>query len=252
MKRKVVVCLALILATGAFVHSEEGKEEGGQDPKALEILEKADAAVKAVTGVRYSAKSTPGGIALNFVSAAEGESVVVGWNNDWRIPQKYFVHLTTTQQGSDEPLELTGGGDGEMFFLIDHNTKKAYEDMDPAVMGSSGNVVGTFGMQEFVHDRPFDDELNAPTLRYEGKETVGGEECHKIFVEYGQGGQSSTWFFSAKDFLPRRRVQHFNFNDTPGTLAIEIANLEIDPEVDEATFRLKLPKDYEQIDDFAP
>jgi hypothetical protein len=137
MKRKVVVCLALILATGAFVHSEEGKEESKQDPKALEILKKADEAVKDVTAVRYSAKSTPGGIALNFVSEAEGEAVVVGWNDAWRSPEKYFVHLKTTLQGSGEPLELTGGGDGEMFFLINHTTKKAYEDMDPAVRRST-------------------------------------------------------------------------------------------------------------------
>jgi outer membrane lipoprotein-sorting protein len=247
MKRLVIAIVMLILVFGGTAAHDE------QDPDPVEILKKADAAIKEVSGVAYTAKSTPTGIAENFVSAAEGEAVVIGWRDDWGQPEKYYVHITTTQQGSDEPLELTGGGNGEMFFLIDHSAKKAYEDMDPNVMGSSGNTLQGFGMREFVHDHPFDDEINAETVTYEGIETVNGEECHKILVEYPQPNQKSTWFFDTDDYLPRRRVQHFSMGDRgEGTIAIEIVKLEINPEVDASTFVLKLPEGYEQIDDFAP
>jgi outer membrane lipoprotein-sorting protein len=48
-------------------------------------------------------------------------------------------------------------------------------------------------------------------------------------------------------------VQHFSFGEQgEGSLIIEVANLEVNPEIDAETFRMKLPKGYEQIDDFAP
>ena len=248
MKKKILVCLALTLAIGALAYAGEGESDA--DP--LEILKKVDAAVKDVTVVRYNAKSTPGGMAENFVTAAEGEAVVMGWRDDWNLPEKFFVHIKTTKRGTDEPLELSGGGDGDMFFLVDHTTKKGYEDMDPAVMGSSAFTLSSFGMQEFVRENPFEDAMTA-TLTYEGTEAVNGEECYKIHVEYERAGQSSTWFFSMEDYLPRRRVQHFTIGTQgEGSLTIELANLEVNPELDAATFRMKLPEDYEQIDDFAP
>ena len=63
-------------------------------------------------------------------------------------------------------------------------------------------------------------EIGAKVVKYEGVETVGGEECHKIFIDYGQGGQMSTWLFAKSDYLPRRRVQHFRMAD-PGDEATE-------------------------------
>ena len=247
MKKLILAILILAVVSGGAA----AQDEQGPDP--IEILKKADAAIKEVDAVAYTARSTPTGIAENFVTAAEGEAIVVGWRDDWNQPEKFYVHLKTTKRGSDEPLELTGGGDGDMFFLIDHSEKKAYEDMDPNVMGSSGQTLQAFGMREFVHDKPFDDELDAPTVRYEGTEEVNGEECHKIFVEYADQNQKSTWFFDTDDYLPRRRVRHFSFGEQgEGTFTIEIVKLEVNPEIDASTFKIKLPEGYEQIDDFAP
>lgn len=246
MNRKIFAFSVSILVVSAFAYAS------GDDVDPLEIIKKADAALEDITAVSYTAKSTPGGIATNFVTAAEGEAIVMGWRDDWNFPEKFFVHIKTTKRGTGEPLEVTGGGDGDMFFLVDHTTKKGYEDMDPAVMGSSAFTLSSFGMQEYVRANPFEDEMNG-TLKYEGTEAVGGEECYKIHVEYAQAGQSSTWFFGMEDYLPRRRVQHFSMgNQGEGSLTIELANLAINPQLDAATFRMKLPADYEQIDDFAP
>jgi hypothetical protein len=82
---------------------------------------------------------------------------------------------------------------------------------------------------------------------------VRGEECHKVYVEYGAGRGKSTWLFAKSDYLPRRRVQHFTIPEQgDGTFEIEVTKLEIDPEIDPTVFKMVLPEGYEQIDDFAP
>jgi len=150
-------------------------------------------------------------------------------------------------------MEVTGGGNGDMFFLIDHGAKKAYEDMDPGVMGTTGRSLQAAGMLEFVHNAPFDDELNAEGVELEGEETVAGEPCHKIHVKYAGGAGESIWFFSKNDYLPRRRVQIFNIpGQGEGTLEITITKLEVNIEPEDDLFSMKLPEGYEQIDDFAP
>jgi hypothetical protein len=233
MKR--VLCLLLcLLLSGAVLAQEAGaeKEEQGatRSPEALEILKKVDTAIKAVNSVRCEASSTPSGVATNFVSAAEGSSVMVGWAGNG--PEKFYAHVKTTNR-EGEPVEVSGGGNGDMYFLIDHSAKKAYEDMDPGVMGSTGRSLQAAGMLEFVHNAPFDDELNAESVELEGEETVAGEPCHKIHVS--------------------RRVQMFNIPDQgDGTLEITITKLEVNIEPEDDMFLLKLPEGYEQIDDFAP
>ena len=218
--------------------------------EALAILMKVDAATKAVQGVRYKASVKPSGVATNFRSPAEGWAILHGWSGS--RAEKFYGEVTTTRAGSEEPVKLAGGGNGEIFFLIDHQSKKAYYDMDPAMMGSGGRALRSLSMGEFVHPAPFDDELNAGSIELQGKETVGGVECYKIHIDYG-GGQKSTWLFSTEDFLPRRRIQHFSIpNQGEGSLEVTITDLEVDPEVDAKLFELRLPEGYEEINDFAP
>ena len=140
-----------------------------------------------------------------------------------------------------------------MYFLIDHTAKKAYEDMDPGVMGTTGRALQGAGMLEFVHNAPFDDELNADGVELQGEETVAGEPCYKIHVKYAGGQGESTWFFSKNDYLPRRRLRMISIpGQGDGTIDITITKLEVNFDPADDLFRLKLPEGYEQIDDFAP
>ena len=221
-----------------------------EESEAVEILRRVDAAARAVGGVRYRITSEPGGIATNFVSAAEGSGVMYGWTGQW--PERFAMRVKTTRPGSEEPLDFTGGGDGESFFLVDHVSRKAYQDFDPAVLGSGGRALFGVSMAEFVHPTPFSDEIGADTVELQGTEEVGGVECHKIHVVYSGGQGASTWFVSTEDYLPRRRIRHFSSPQGEGTLDMTLTDLEIDPEVGPDTFAMKLPDGYEQVDDFAP
>jgi hypothetical protein len=246
--KRTLCLLAGLLLIGAAV-AEETAEKPAADTtsEAREIIRKVDTAIKAVNGVRYRAVSLPTGVATNFTSGGEGTVVLIGWTG--ASPQMFYGDVTSEKDG--EKRRLTGGGNGDSYFIIDHSNKKAYEDMDPLVMGSTGGPVQSLRMVEFVHNAPFDDELKAEDVELLGVEKVADVECFKIHVDYGSG-QQSTWFFSTEDYLPRKRIRHFQSPQGDGTLEQIVMDLEIDPDVDASLFKLKLPEGYEQIDDFAP
>jgi len=247
MSRLVPVLVIGLAATG-WVGAEETPAPA-KSPEAIEILKKVDAATKAVDSVRYQARSTPTGAALNFAGVSEGTVVMEGWNG--RTPEKFRIDAKTKRPGNEATVELSAGGNGETYFLIDRSTKKAYEDMDPQVMGRTGQSLMGLVMAEFVHDAPFDDELNAENVQLAGKETVDGEECFKIDVVYSPQ-QSSSWFFSTKDYLPRRRIQKFTTPQGEGTIDRTISALEVAPKLDSSIYALVLPEGFQKIDDFAP
>jgi hypothetical protein len=223
-----------------------------QSAEALDILRKVDVKIKEIDSVSYRAVLEASGVALNFVTSAEGQAVLVGWAEELQMPSRFFARVKFRPQEA-EPFEMTAGGDGDTYFVIDHRTKKGYEDMDPGVMGSQGRTLRGFGMVEFVHPHPFDDELGAQTVAYQGLEAVGGEECHKIHVVYAGGQGESTWYFSKADLLPRRRTRHFEIPSRgKGAVDITVSELRIGPEIDPSMFKMKLPEGYERVDDFAP
>lgn len=241
--------LVLASATGAAL-AEDTADEGARDPKAIAILEKADAATRAVSSVAYDATATPGGAAAANMGPATGRAVLDGAVGGQ--PRNFYGEVS--MEGPNGPVKVSAGGNGDMFFVIDHVTKKAYEDMDPNVMGSLGNALNAVNMIEFVHDTPFSDEINAASVEYRGTTEVGGVECHEIHVTYANfRGLESTWFFGTEDYLPRRRIQMFrNQQGEPGQIDRVITNLRVDPDLPASTFVMTLPEGYERIDDFAP
>ena len=251
MKRTLSIgtLICVVLALPVWAQEEAASED--TSAQAREILEKADEAARAVGSVSIECVSEPTGIALRFISPAEGRAVMSGWAGS--LPQKFFIHIKTSKQGSDEPLEVTGGGDGDTYFVIDHGEKKGYEDMDPGVMGSYANTLQNFGMQQFVSEDPYERDLGAEKLEFLGEEAVDGEDCYKVNVTYGGRQGTATWLFSKNDYLPRRRIRHFDIpQQGKGTLETTITKMVLDPALDASMFKMKLPDGYEQIDDFAP
>ncbi len=251
---KTGIALLLLLLGGAVAAQQEEPAAAApvtRDPAALELLRKADAATKAVSGVHYSATATPSGVAVNFAAAAEGETWMEGWAG--RFPARFLARLKTRKPGSDEAVELTAGGNGDQYFLLDHATKKAYVDIDPGVFGSAGRSIFGFTMIEFVHDAPFDDELGAEVVELLEEKEVAGEPCHQVRVVYGGGQGESVWLFAKRDLLPRARVQRFTIpGQGDGALERTISGLEVDPQMDPTRFEFRLPEGYQRIDDFAP
>ena len=249
MTSRILMLLLVVCSIPAL--AEEAETPSARSAEAVEILKKADTAIKAVKGIRFESTVEPTGAAKRFVAPASGHGHMVGFNG--RTPDKFYGKVTSVRLGTDEKVKVEGGGDGDTYFLIDHINRKGYEDMDPGVMGASGRTLQGIGMIEFVHDRPFDDELSADTVELLEDETVGQEPCHRVRVVYANNQGESIWSFSKNDHLPRKRIRvRRGPQGEEGGIVITITELELDPKVDPGDYKMKLPEGYEQIDDFAP
>ncbi|UCE60680.1 MAG: hypothetical protein JSU63_02805 [Phycisphaerales bacterium] len=250
MKQAICVLLVVFLMP-ATVHADEMKKPGElTDP--LEIVKKVDEASKAVKVVKYDAVAEGGGAMAARVGKFEATYVTAGYIQG--APEKYFVDAKITLPNATEPRRVTAGTDNDMFYIIDHANKIAYEDIDPAVLGPSGRTVLLGMMVEFVHPTPFTDEIQGRSRELRGSQNIGGVDCYEVHVVYAaERAPEGTWCFSKKDFLPRRRIDHYSLQDgQTGTITKTITNLEIDPKVDKTIFKLKLPEGYTKTDDFAP
>lgn len=249
MKRASCFSLGLVLTfTAALATGANGQEL----TDALEILKKVDAAAKAVKAVRYDATFKPLGPSMAQGPQVEGSVVMSGWMGG--SLEKFLFEVTIKNAGSSDEQKVTAGGDGEEFFVIDHKTKAAYVDIDPAVLGTIGRRARQLQTVEFLHPAPFSDEIDAQKLELTGSKKIGGEDCYEVHVVYASGRQEAIWHFSKKDFLPRGRMD-IN-KDESGTIVRQsqrfLTNLEVNPKLDDSLFQVKVPEGYTKTDDFAP
>jgi len=217
-----------------------------------EILRKADTAALKVKSATYDVTFDGIGAAEKRTGEFRGTYTIDGWAG--LHPKRFHVKIKGTRPGSSKVHDIEAGSDGEMFFLVDHANKKAYEDTEYGVMGSAVRMVLAGLMAEFTHPTPFSSEINANEKELKGSKVVGGEDCYEIRVVYpGPRGQA-VWCISKKDFLPRSRVDVFETPDgEKAGLRKVLTRLVVDPKLDDKSFKLNLlPKGYEKIDDFAP
>jgi len=245
--------LACLLTVVGFVGSALA-QDSGKLTDATEILKKADEAAKPIKSYRYGAAFE--GLLGNAEKLPKVTGKLVALPPVEKQPARFHCEAKVTQPGSSDVQEVVTGCDGDSFFVIDNKTKKVYVDVDPAVFGSFGRVARALRMQEYGHDSPFTDELNGKVKELKGIEKVGDEECYHVRVEYGgpAEGQVTDWWFSTKDFLPRRadRVQTDPTSGQQAGTKLVITGLEINPKADEKAFALVVPAGYEKVDDFAP
>ena len=250
MKRALCLLVGLSLVP-VTVWAQEKK--GGELTDPVEILKKVDAAAKAVKAVKYDVEVEATGALEPRVPKMKASILAAGRVLN-RAPEMYFVEAETAMPGSAEVRKISGGTDNDLFFVVDHQNKKAYEDIDPAVMGSLGRNLMAGMMIEFLYETPFTDEVNGKSHELKGSKTIAGVDCYDIYVVYqAEQAPKATWCFGKKDFLPRCRTDHYTLqNDQTGTVTKTISNLVADPKLDKEAFKLKLPEGYTKTDDFAP
>ncbi|HEX4954754.1 MAG TPA: hypothetical protein VF017_15280 [Thermoanaerobaculia bacterium] len=257
MKARALVAALLLgallgpAAAPALAQGEAAASTGDRE-QALDVLRRAASALSALSSVRYRARIVPRGIGERFWPAAEGVAVLSGWDAALHRPARFFFDLETRRAGAAQASRISGGGNGETYFVVDHAAKKSYHDMDPLVLGSHGQTLARFEMDEFVMEHPLADELAAREVSYLGIRVRNGREHHEIHVQYSAGRGEATWLFATDDLLPRWRIQKFSIPQGEGSLEIDIVELEIDPDLPASVFDLQLPAGYQAVDDFAP
>ncbi len=260
MKRALRIMLGLCVAASAFAqdaHESDKKQDkkpesaaNPDDSKVLMILKKVDAATKKVKAVSYNVAVKGSGALESRRPKLTGKVILAGRGE--RELDKFFIEFKG-EASDGSRVEGTMGSDADEFFLLDPKTKIAYVDIDGSVLGAAGRWQRWLGMIEFVHPTPFSDEINGDKRDLKGVKKIGDQECYEIHVVYSGGQGEATWYFSKKDFLPRRvdRWQRGPSGERGATVVI-LTELKADPKIDPSIFKVKIPDGWTKTDQPAP
>ena len=239
--------LGPMVLIGSIAMLSQAHGEDMTDP--IDILKKADAAAQSIQFVRYETEFHGVGNSQAQTPRIKGKFLTMGIQNN--RPEKFKADLEVNMTESEKTKRLTVGGNGEEFYVLDHDNKKAYVDIDPAVTGSAGRALFFAMVPEYGHKTPFSDEINGKKQELRGACEVSGEAGYEVYVAYASGAQEAVWCFSKKTFLPRRRLDTFTLRtgETRSRLRT-ITKLEVLDRVDDAAFNVVVPEGYERIDDF--
>lgn len=243
-KRLCLICLALCLSISPQpLRSEEEK------PDVRPILLKADENTKAVRAVSYQAEffgegdeEFPDriGRVRGTVLAREGKRNFLDQLLGGTAYQARFEGEVQLP-GTEEWIPFTITTDGRSVNRIDPPARTFTYGVLPDAAQLLRRGLPLM-MHEFVHPSPFSDELNALKFDYEGEKEIGGVDCHVIYVVY-QNKSESRWYFGKEDSLPRR-VDRIIKGPPKGATVLTITDLDIEPKLDAAAFRLEAPEGF--------
>jgi thiol-disulfide isomerase/thioredoxin len=236
---KALTPLALLTTLGLLA-----APASGDDPDLIEIITKADRAADAVKAASYRASVWVGGEAP--VAQPRIEATVKVREGAQRELPLLRVDGRVKMPGSDQthPFQLVLNEKQAASF--DREEKVCTVGELPEGLDLVSDALTTVVMREFVVPGPFSDELEADERRYEGKQTVGGTECHVVYVVYKGGMAQARWYFGVDDALPHRVDRIARGSDGKVYRALELRELDASAKLDEATFAIQVPADFER------
>jgi outer membrane lipoprotein-sorting protein len=228
---------------------EEGKKTAElTDAKA--ILERTAEALKKVQTVSYEVEYNVTGWFAKFLPNIRG-TIVIGKDTPQKV-QRFHSTLTVQKVGSSESTEVNAGADGNIYFVIDPNTKVVYADIDPAVLGKAQWGVQFSMVREFAEAEPFADALKSGEVRPADSARVDEEDCYALWIK-SPTNPEALWFFSKRDFLPRRiSFRQTNDEGKEATAENILHKLTVNPTFVKNPFELVVPEGYTKTDEFAP
>lgn len=225
----------------------------GEDGRA--ILKKSVLALKKIKLVSYEGEyRTAGWITERLGLRLVKGQAVLGGQSKWGL-DRFRCDATLELVDQKKPQHLTAGSNGDLFYLIDHRTKTVYEDIDSGVLGTHGPHLQRILMREFNQEKPFREELAKAEITLDGNEEVDGTMCHKLSISGVGSADTSIWFISKTDYLPRRVHRIYaaqNESGESGSTVLTISNISIDPKFGMSPFRAYPSEGFTKTDDFAP
>jgi len=251
MRQVVVLTLVTVVLTPAAAARAEDK------PDVRALLREVDTATKAVGAVAYEAEFFGEG------DAALVERVGRVRGRVWAMQGRRSVLSNLFGGGSDlmkfeGQVQLPGTSDWLGFEIATDGRKVERIDVPQKAMTHGdmpeAGVLLRRGMplfvREFLHERPFADEIESKSAEYEGEREIGGVMCHVIYVVY-KNESESRWFFGKDDNLPRRVERIVNEGPARGATVQQITSLDSTPNLSRSSFRLDVPRGYE-VKEFSP
>lgn len=251
----LIAWLAACVAIAQEADQEQpAANENAPTNEAIEILRRVDAAAKAVKSVKYTGSFRGTDWLANRVSQVEGTAAIAGVTGSApRISRfdQFRFDVRVQNNDSEEVRRFIAGHVGESFYLVDWQKQIVHVGSIPDVLGSDGRTAQAIGMVEFVHPTPFSDEINGEEAALTGTAMVGSEPCYVIDVTY-RGGSESTWYFSQKDFLPRRVDRVYRRGGQRATTELVVTDLVVGPELNASALALVVPEGFEKTNRFPP
>jgi outer membrane lipoprotein-sorting protein len=252
LRRPMIKFLAGFGLPFAVLAGEKAEKKQPNAPlDAQAVMRRAEEALKQIKLVEYRFAQRGYGEGLDVPPKAEGRVVLSGYSNMW--VKKFRLEAKVRRPGESEPVNLTAGSDGNVTYLVDEKTKKVYADMDPAVLGSQSWPIMETLVTQLVNPDSFEYEKKASKTELKEPSKVGEEECHTLRFEFGAGSGEVVWYFSQRDFLPRRVDWVFKGpkGEVMGTQML-LMDLRVNPAFDSDPFQWSVPEGFTRTDDFAP
>lgn len=223
----------------AYPPKKEVTIPDGELDDARAIMKIVDAVSQNVESVQYDAEVFR---VMGEQKMSLGKATVIGKGTSGGFAARYRADAEFTAPGMTEPMRISGGTDGDKWFLINHQDKTVGSDFGTGFMGQMAQPLFGAAVAEFFVENPFTAEAEAFTAELQGTESIGGEVCYKIYIKYDEERpETSTWYISKKDFLPRSR---FSPRQDGSAIQYILTNIKPDPKLAADAFKFKTPEGY--------
>jgi len=251
MKQAAMTGVLLVLAPCVLAQASE--KSGGKSADAMAVVNKAAAGLTRVKTVRYKADYVGTKWIATLVPRVSGLATV-GSRSKYDV-DPFFAEVTITRQGeegTETSAQYKAGSDGNIYFLIDDETKTVYEDMDPLVLGSNSRDIRRVLVPEFADPKPLEDVQKAKSVGLLDNAMVDGVSCRVVSVETDQP-PVVTYYFGEKDYLPRKIVRTYkNDKGEEATTELTLHDVTPNPSFVRSPFEPVVPAGYTKTDEFAP
>ncbi|MCG8407285.1 MAG: redoxin domain-containing protein [Phycisphaerales bacterium] len=245
MKKSVFAVLTLLILT-----TKLSSANPGHAPKGVEVLKLAQRAAAQLESISYEAKFWGEGATKEIAPAIDGK-VIAKRGQDY-ARHRVFIEGSLVPPKSSKASSFRFASDGENISKITESPK----------VYASGKVKDTRTLERswlfpplFMGDSTFERELNGVSIEYEGERKVEGIDCHVVKVTYDKAGRRLMKFYFGKDDHLIRRTERpmpIKFQGSQSkqramleaSLVYNVKNLKVNPDVDDAMFRLEYPEGY--------
>jgi thiol-disulfide isomerase/thioredoxin len=203
-----IALVAILFCTFQYPHESFSREilqkSDSAEAKTIEILRRADQAVKNPSGLSFEFESFNTGPANPRKPRREGTGVLLPLVPAGGFLQRYdFDKTAVDSSGNLATQHMILAFDGEVSYL--QNDRKKEILFSPA--HRLGGLLLKFNLDSYLN-QPADDEpfsqLKTGNMAWEGRKTAGEEECDAVRIVSDDGKEVLPAYFSASDHLPRR------------------------------------------------
>lgn len=231
-----IVCLLL---------SSRAVADGSKpDPRA--ILERANAAAKALKAISYDAKIFAEGPLARNVPTFSGN--IIAERGVIASKPKARISGESIAPGGTTPTQFRYATDSKQAYRIDDQKKQFISGA--ATTLESTELTALLPPKYFV-DAPFRGEMNMQMVSYEGVEKIDGVDCDVIKISFdANSDRAMKYWLGAKDSL-LRKIENVMIIRAPGNpdpergrIVFETSHFTAEPKIDDSTFALVAPEGY--------